>query len=110
MPKPGELLALREDRARPLFDKWLSDENLSDKIAALSFAQHSAMARRAGWLQARWHARRREGCESGDKAQERPPLAQTVLRLANLREIMYHTPNDAGCPRTKIKNSRNKGT
>lgn len=55
MPKPGELLALREDRARPLFDKWLSDENLSDKIAALSFAQHSAMARRAGWLQARWH-------------------------------------------------------
>ena len=54
-PKPGELLALREDRARPLFDKWLRDENLSGRIAALSFAQHSDMARQAGWLQARWH-------------------------------------------------------
>ena len=54
-PKPGELLALREDRARPIFDKWLRDENLSDRIAALSFAQHSAMAQQVGWLQARWH-------------------------------------------------------
>ena len=39
----------------PLFDKWLRDENLSGKIAALSFAQHSAMAQQVGWLQARWH-------------------------------------------------------
>ena len=38
-----------------LFDKWLRDENLSGKIAALSFAQHSAMAQQVGWLQARWH-------------------------------------------------------
>ena len=55
LPKPGELMALREDRARPLFDKWLRDENLSGRIAALSFAQHSAMAQQIGWLQARWH-------------------------------------------------------
>ena len=55
LPKPGELLALRVDRARPLFDKWLRDEDLSGRIAALSFAQHSAMAQRTGWLQARWH-------------------------------------------------------
>ena len=55
MIKPGELLALRESRARPLFDKWLRDESLSGRIAALSFAQHSAMVRRVGWLQARWH-------------------------------------------------------
>lgn len=55
LPKSGEVLALREDRARPLFDKWLRDENLSGKIAALSFAQHSAMAQQVGWLQARWH-------------------------------------------------------
>lgn len=54
-PEPGELLALRVDRARPLFEKWLRDEDLSGKIAALSFAQHSAMAQRLGWLQARWH-------------------------------------------------------
>ncbi len=54
-PEPGELLALRVDRARPLFEKWLRDEDLSGKIAALSFAQHSAMAQQVGWLQARWH-------------------------------------------------------
>ena len=54
-PEPGELLALRVDRARPLFEKWLRDEELSDKVAALSFAQHSAMAQQVGWLQARWH-------------------------------------------------------
>lgn len=54
-PKAGELLALRIDRARPLFETWLRDEKLSGKIAALSFAQHSAAARQAGWLQARWH-------------------------------------------------------
>ena len=55
LPKPGELLALRVDQARPLFDKWLRDEDLSGRIAALSFAQHSAMAQQVGWLQARWH-------------------------------------------------------
>jgi len=55
LPKPGELLALRESQARPLFDKWLRDENLSGRIAALSFAQHSAIAQQVGWLQARWH-------------------------------------------------------
>lgn len=55
LPQPGELLALDTDRARPLFAKWLRDESLSGRLAALSFAQHSAMARRAGWLQARWH-------------------------------------------------------
>lgn len=54
-PEPGELLALRVERARPLFSKWLRDEDLDGRIAALSFAQHSAMARQAGWLQARWH-------------------------------------------------------
>ena len=55
LPKRGELRALRVDRARPLFDKWLRDENLSGRIAALSFAQHAALAQQAGWLQARWH-------------------------------------------------------
>ena len=35
-PEPGELLALRVDRARPLFEKWLRDEDLSGKIAALA--------------------------------------------------------------------------
>ena len=55
LPRPGELLALREDRARPLFDKWLRDEDVAGRIAALSFAQHSAMAQKVGWLQARWH-------------------------------------------------------
>ena len=55
LPRPGELLALRENRARPLFDRWLRDEDLSGRIAALSFAQHSAMAQKVGWLQARWH-------------------------------------------------------
>ena len=55
LPKPGELLALQTDRARPLFDKWLRADDSSGKIAALSFAQHSAMAQRTGWLQARWH-------------------------------------------------------
>jgi len=43
MIKPGELLALRENRARPLFDKWLRDESMSGSIAALSFAQHWAV-------------------------------------------------------------------
>ena len=55
LPKPGELLALPESRARPLFAKWLRDDDLSEQIAMLSFAQHSEEARRAGWLQARWH-------------------------------------------------------
>ena len=55
LPKPGELLALPENRARPLFAKWLRDDSLSDRIAMLSFEQHSEEARRAGWLQARWH-------------------------------------------------------
>ena len=55
LPKPGELLALPESRARPLFAKWLRDDSLSDEIAVLSFAQHSEEARKAGWLQARWH-------------------------------------------------------
>jgi len=55
LPKSGELLALRADRARSLFEKWLRDEDLSGKVAALSFAQHSAMAQQVGWLQARWH-------------------------------------------------------
>ena len=54
-PEPGKLLALRTERARPLFDKWLRDEELAGRIAALSFSQHSAIAQRAGWLQARWH-------------------------------------------------------
>lgn len=34
-PEPGELLALRVDRARPLFEKWLRDEDLSGKVAAI---------------------------------------------------------------------------
>lgn len=40
-PDPGELLALRVDRARPLFEKWLRDEELSGylrrnpKVAAI---------------------------------------------------------------------------
>ena len=55
LPKPGELLALPENRARPLFAKWLRDDSLSDGIAMLSFEQHSEEARKAGWLQARWH-------------------------------------------------------
>ena len=54
-PKPGELLALRIDRARPLFDKWLRDDSIAQRIAVLSFAQHAAMAQQSGWLQARWH-------------------------------------------------------
>lgn len=55
LPRPGELLALPENRARPLFAKWLRDDDLSDEIAMLSFEQHSEAAREAGWLQARWH-------------------------------------------------------
>ena len=55
LPKPGELLALPESRARPLFARWLRDDRLSGKIAMLSFEQHSEEARKAGWLQARWH-------------------------------------------------------
>ena len=55
LPRPGELLALPGNRARPLFDKWLRDEDLSGRIAAVSFAQHSALAQQVGWLQARWH-------------------------------------------------------
>ena len=55
MPKPGELLALPERRARALFAKWLRDDGLSGGIAVLSFAQHSEVVRKAGWLQARWH-------------------------------------------------------
>lgn len=55
LPKPGELLALRIDRARPLFDKWLRDDSIAQRIAVLSFAQHAAMAQQSGWLQARWH-------------------------------------------------------
>ena len=55
LPKPGELLALPQNRARPLFAKWLRDDGLSDEIAMLSFEQHSEAARKAGWLQARWH-------------------------------------------------------
>jgi ABC-type molybdenum transport system ATPase subunit/photorepair protein PhrA len=55
LPRPGELLALPENRARSLFGKWLRDESLSGRIAAASFAQHSAMAQQVGWLQARWH-------------------------------------------------------
>lgn len=48
-------MALPVDRARGVFDRWLRDERLVDRIAALSFAQHSALARSVGWLQARWH-------------------------------------------------------
>jgi len=55
LPKPGELLAFPESRARPLFAKWLRSDGLSDEIAMLSFEQHSEEARKAGWLQARWH-------------------------------------------------------
>ena len=55
LPKPGELISLPASRARPLFAKWLRDDGLSGEIAMLSFAQHSEEARRAGWLQARWH-------------------------------------------------------
>jgi len=55
LPKSGELLALPESRARPLFAKWLRDDSLSDGIAMLSFEQHSEEARKTGWLQARWH-------------------------------------------------------
>ena len=60
LPKPGELLALPEGKARVLFAKWLRDDELSDEIAMLSFEQHSEEVRKAGWLQARWH-------EDGDK-------------------------------------------
>lgn len=35
-PEPGKLLALRTERARPLFDKWLRDEELAGRIAALA--------------------------------------------------------------------------
>ena len=55
LPRPGELIALPESRARTLFRKWLRDDGLSGDIAVVSFAQHSEEARKAGWLQARWH-------------------------------------------------------
>ena len=83
LPKPGELLALRADRARPLFDKWLRDENLSGKIAVLSFAQHSAVARQVGWLQARWH-------EDGDL---------TVSRFLSYDSVWDVNPFEVGARR-----------
>ena len=83
LPKSGELLALREDRARPLFDKWLRDENLSEKLAVLSFAQHSAMAQQEGWLQARWH-------EDGDL---------TVSRFLSYDSVWEVNPFEVGARR-----------
>jgi ABC-type molybdenum transport system ATPase subunit/photorepair protein PhrA len=83
-PKPGELLALQAELARPLFDKWLRDENLSGRVATLSFAQHSDMARQAGWLQARWH-------EDGDL---------TVSRFLSYDSVWEVNPFEVGARRS----------